>query len=316
VKRACVSVDLDGLHHYARIHGLGEEVLDAGARGLHVRVALPRLLALFERAQLKATLFVVGEDLALPGAEAVLRQAVQAGHEVASHSHRHPYALARASAAVVEDELGRAEEALAAVSGARPLGFRAPGYTLSATLLSALVRRGYLYDASVFPAVPYYLAKAAVLAAMRLVGRASASSLDNPSVLTAPRQPYTPDAERPYRRGTAGLWELPMAVTPGLRLPFFGTLVTSAPDVVVRRAYRAVAQDEFLSLELHAVDVLDASDGIPAALVRRQKDVAILREKKERRLAEVLEWLQRDFTVCPLAEAARALQTESRRRGN
>jgi len=306
VKRACVSVDLDGLHHYARIHGLPDSTLDARGRSLHLTVALPRLLSLFEAAGVRATLFVVGEDVRGPGAD-VLHRAAQAGHELASHSHTHPYGLARAAPAQLDEELGRAEEALQAVSGRRPEGFRAPGYTLSPALLAALVTRGYRYDASVFPALPYYLAKAAVLLAMRLAGRASASRLDSPTVLWAPRQPYRPDVGRPYRRGTAPLLELPMAVTPFLRMPFFGTLVTSLPRWAVRAAYRAVARDDFLSLELHAVDVLDGADGIPGALLRVQRDVARPRAEKESRLADVLGWLSRDFHTGPLDEAARSL---------
>jgi peptidoglycan/xylan/chitin deacetylase (PgdA/CDA1 family) len=306
VKAAAVSVDLDGLHLYARIHGLADSLLDARARSLHLTVALPRLLTLFERLGLKATLFVVGEDVTGPGAEA-LALAVEAGHELASHSHTHPYALARASAEAVEEELSHAEEALAALSGRRPVGFRAPGYTLSPAMLVALSRRGYLYDASVFPAAPYYLAKAAVLASMSLIGRASASSLDSPRVLLAPRAPYRPDVRQPYRPGAAPLLELPMSVTPFLRVPFFGTLLTTAPWAVVEHTYRAVAKDSFVSLELHAVDVLEGADGVPAALVRLQRDLSLAHAEKERRLTQVLGWLARDFQCIRLDEAARQL---------
>jgi peptidoglycan-N-acetylglucosamine deacetylase len=306
VKRAAVSVDLDGLHHYARIHGLQDSLLDARARALHLTLALPRLLALLDAHGLKATFFVVGEDVVGEGAQA-LALAVQGGHELASHSHTHPYGLAQASAEAVEDELSHAEEALVSVSGRRPVGFRAPGYTLSSAMLVALSRRGYVYDASVFPAAPYYLAKAAVLAGMAFTGRASASALDSPRVLLAPRTPYRPDVRQPYRPGAAPLLELPMSVTPVLRVPFFGTLLTTAPFAFVERTYRAVATDSFLSLELHAVDVLDADDGVPEALVRLQRDLRVARAEKERRLGLVLGWLARDFQVIRLEEAARAL---------
>jgi peptidoglycan-N-acetylglucosamine deacetylase len=309
MRRAAVSVDLDGLHHYARIHGLKDSLLDAKARSLHLTVALPRLLALFQRLELKATLFVVGEDVAHEGAE-VLQKAVQAGHELASHSHTHPYGLAQASAEAVEDELAHAEEALASVAGRKPVGFRAPGYTLSRAMLVALSRRHYLYDASVFPAAPYYLAKAVVLASMALVGRPSASRLDSPRVILAPRAPYRPDVQRPYKPGAAPLLELPMAVTPLLRVPFFGTLLTTAPWGVVEAAYRALRSESFLSLELHAVDVLEVEDGIPQALARLQRDVRVARAEKERRLASVLEWLARDFQLTTLEEAAQALGPE------
>ncbi len=309
MKRAAVSVDLDGLVHYARIHGLAESALPPSARTLHLDVALPRLLQLFEGLGLGATFFVVGEDVQGPQ-RLGLQAAARKGHELASHSHTHPYALSSASEAVVEAELVAAEEALHGVSGRRPLGFRAPGYSLSPAMLAALVRRGYRYDASVFPAAPYYLAKAAVLSAMALRGRSSASTLDTPSVLFAPRLPYRPDVAAPYRRGKAPLLELPMSVTPLLRVPFYGTLLTLAPWAVVQRAYRAVAKERFLSLELHAVDVLDAADGIPEVLLGAQRDLRVPRAEKERRLSRVLGWLTRDFTCTPLEEAARALETE------
>jgi peptidoglycan-N-acetylglucosamine deacetylase len=310
VKRAAISVDLDGLAHYAHIHGVEEAALDARARSLHLSVALPRFLALFARLGLPATLFVIGEDVGAPGGEA-LQASARAGLELASHSHTHPYALARASEAELESELRRAEEALTSVAGRRPVGFRAPGYTLSARLLGALVRRGYRYDASVFPAAPYYLAKATVLGLMGLLGRHSAAVLDSPAVLWAPRRPYRPSLGAPYRRGDAPLWELPMAVTPALRLPFFGTLVTLAPWPVVKGAYRGLAGEDFLSLELHAVDLLDAEDGIPPALLSLQRDLSLPVAEKERRLGEVLSWLKRDFACGTLAEAAEGLAREA-----
>jgi peptidoglycan-N-acetylglucosamine deacetylase len=309
MKRACVSVDLDGLVHYARIHGLAETALDARTRGLHLSVALPRLLSLFEEEAVPATFFVVGEDAVGEG-EAPLRAAFAKGHELSSHSHTHPYALGRADEATVATELARAEEALLGLTGKRPTGFRAPGYTLSVPMLQALLSRGYQYDASVFPAAPYYLAKAAVLLGMALSGRTSASALDSPSVLLAPRQPYRPDAQRPYAQGTSALLELPMTVTPVLRVPFFGTLLTLAPFWLVERCYQAVRKADFLSLELHALDVLDEEDGVPEALVKAQRDVRVPRAEKLRRLHLVLGWLRRDFQLCTLQEAARGLLSE------
>ena len=310
MRRAAVSVDLDGLVHYARIHGLEESALSAHERALHLEVALPRLLRLFEASGLLATFFVVGEDVedaAASGGVATLQEAAAAGHELASHSHTHPYALSAASEEAVSDELAHAEKALASVSGKRPLGFRAPGYSLSAAMVSALVRRGYRYDASVFPAAPYYLAKAAVLAGMALRGRPSASALDTPRVLLAPRLPYRPDAKAPYKKGSAPLLEVPMSVTPFLRVPFYGTLLTLAPWAVVERTYRAVANSSFVSLELHAVDVLDAADGIPEALAKVQRDLRVPRAEKERRLGQVLGWLARDFRCTTLLDAAQTL---------
>ncbi len=67
MRLAALSVDLDSLKHYCRIHGAGRVVaLDAGGRAGGDEVALPRLLELFDAAGAKATFFAIGEDLASP----------------------------------------------------------------------------------------------------------------------------------------------------------------------------------------------------------------------------------------------------------
>ena len=179
-------------------------------------------------------------------------------------------------------------------------------YTLNGALYGVLSAQGYLYDSSVFPAAPYYLAKAAVMAALRLSGRPSRAILDHPSVLLAPRGPYRPLPAQPYSRGDGSVLELPIAVAPWTRLPFIGTLVTTFPRVAVRALYRSMRSDPFFNFELHAVDLLDAGDGLPGAIVRRQRDLAIPWREKRARLAEVFAWLRDDFDVVTLHQAALA----------
>ena len=80
------------------------------------------------------------------------------------------------------------------MTGRPPQGFRAPGYTLTGALLRALDAQGYRYDASAFPAAPYWAVKATVMGALAALGRESRAILDRPKVLTAPRLPYWPAA--------------------------------------------------------------------------------------------------------------------------
>ncbi len=305
---ASISVDLDSLPHYCRIHGLPEAMLDARARGLVYGTAVPRLRALLSELGVPGTLFAIGEDVAADaGAARALGAAHAAGVEVASHSHSHDYALSRRPPEHIREDLRRADEVLQAATGTRPVGFRAPGYTLSAALYAATVERGYRYGSSAFPATPYYTAKAAVMGALALLGRPSRAVLDSPRVLLAPRAPYRPDPSRPYARGTGAVLELPMTVMPGTRLPFIGTFVTSLPLPAVRAAYLACRGEPFFNLELHAVDVLDAADGIPPALVRQQRDLRVPAAVKLERLRAVFSWLKADYAVVTLAEAASRL---------
>lgn len=302
-----VSVDLDAPRHYLRIHALDGVALDARATALVGQVAVPRLLELFERARVGATFFAIGEELAEPHTRAAVQDAAARGVEIENHSFAHDYALSRRPRAEIAADLAAAHAAIAEVTGRAPRGFRAPGYTLSQDLLAAVADQGYAWDSSAFPAAPYYAAKAGVMAALRLLGRPSGAVLDRPRVLLAPRTPYHPDREEPYRRGDAPLLELPMAVVPGVRVPFIGTLVTSAPWPLVRRAFAALAQDAFVNLELHALDVLDESDGLPPALVARQRDAAVPARTKLARLEEVLRWMAAQGPVVTVDEAARRL---------
>jgi hypothetical protein len=305
---ASISVDLDSLTHYCRIHGLPEAVLGERARGLVYSTAVPRLRELLASVGAPGTFFAIGEDLAEAGAASALREAHAAGIEVGNHSYSHDYALARRAPESIREDLVRGEEAILAATGERPVGFRAPGYTLSAGLYAATVERGYRYGSSTFPAAPYYAAKAAVLGALTVLGRPSRAVLDSPRVLLAPRTPYRPDPARPYWRGRGAVLELPMTVTPRVRFPFIGTFAATLPLPLVRAAYRACRRDAFFNLELHAVDVLDAGDGLPPELVRQQRDLRVSSAAKLERLATVFRWLQADHDVVTLRDAAARLE--------
>jgi len=303
---ASISVDLDSLPHYCRIQGLSEQLLDDDARGLVASKAIPRFLELFAQAGTSATFFVIGEDLALPGLREALLASSRAGVELANHSFAHDYGLSRLAPEAIASDLKRADAALREL-GVLPKGFRAPGYTLSPRLLRAVENLGYTYDSSTYPAVPYYLAKAGVMAALEVLRRPSRSILDSPRVLLAPTGPYRPSLSAPYRPGLARLVELPMAVAPFTRLPFIGTFATVAPWLLVEATFRTLRAQAHFNFELHAIDVLDESDGIPAQLVAQQRDLKIKASQKVRRLATLFSWLGEDRQRVTLAEAAHRL---------
>ena len=305
---ASISVDLDSLHHYCRIHALPEALLDDRARALVYEVAVPRYLALFSELGVPGTFFAIGEDLSDSGAQASLRGAHEAGVEIGNHSHSHDYALSRRPPAQIEEELALGEDAIEAAVGVRPVGFRAPGYTLSAELYGALCRRGYLYDSSAFPAVPYYTAKALVMGGLQLLGRPSKAVLDSPRVLAAPTRPYFPSLENPYARGEGEVLELPISCAPVSRVPFIGTFAVMAPRAAVRAVYSTLRREPLFNFELHAVDVLSVEDGIPGELASGQRDLRTSAAEKLARLREVFGWLHSDFDVVTLADAVRRLR--------
>lgn len=308
---ACVSVDLDSLPHYCRIHGLDDSLLDSRARQLVYTVALPRFVELFSKLSIPATLFVVGEDLENEAASAAIKAARSEKIEIGNHSFSHDYALASRAALTVASDLSRAHQAIADATGAVPVGFRAPGYALSGALYQAISALGYRYDSSVFPAAPYYAAKAVVMGALVLLRRPSGAYLDTPRVLFAPPQPYWPDSSNPYRRGAGQVLELPISTAPWTRIPFIGTFALVFPELVVEAAYRSMRQTKLFNFELHALDLLDQEDGVPLELARRQRDLEVPRAKKMSRLEKILKQLQQERELMTLARATARLATET-----
>lgn len=305
---ASISVDLDSLPHYCRIHGLPETLLDERLRRLVYEVAIPRYLDLFESLGLVGTFFAIGEDLELPSNARMLQRAHGRGVEIGNHSYSHDYALSRQPKLAIETEIARGEAVIRGAIGAKPVGFRAPGYTLSSALYGALVEHGYLYDSSAFAAVPYYAAKAWVMGVLRVLGRPSRAILDSPRVLLSPTRPYRPNPSRPYARGNGGVLELPISVAPFTRLPFIGTFAVALPAPAVRAAYLTLRGEPLLNFELHGVDVLGVEDALPPELIRQQRDLGLRAQLKVDRLKEVFRWLRDDSEVVTLAAAARRFE--------
>ena len=304
-----VSVDLDAIECYFRIHAL-PGTPPPEARFAILRRCLPRLAELFARHGVKATWFVVGRDLEEDAeGRRLLVELAGAGHELANHSYSHPYDLVRLGRQRIADEIDRGHGLLADVCGHAPVGFRAPGYEISREVIDLLCERGYRYDSSAFPSIPYYTAKAAVMGGMRVLGRTSGSILGSPSILRAPLRPYRPSDRSPYRRGDQPLIEIPMTVTPWLRLPVIGTWVVTMPSWLRRRMVAAALRTPLFNLELHGLDLADAeADGLPPALVARQHD---LRWPLARKLAALDATLSEaraaGGTFCTLSEASRRL---------
>jgi len=288
-----VSVDLDGLGCYAAIHGLDAAALPERALQAVPVAAVSRLCELFAALRLRATFFAIGGELGIPGAARALRAAADAGHEVASHSHAHDYALSRATPDEIEADLARAERAIRDAVGKAPRGFRAPGYTLSPALLDVVRARGYLYDSSLLPSPPYYAAKAAAIAFHALRGRRSRSILGGTGQLFWRRAPHW--------RG--GVRELPVATLPLLRAPVIGTVVLAVSRRFAAALARGAAAGGHFNLELHGIDVLDASDATPE-LAAHQPGLRLRAAEKLRRLGALLETVRATAEPLTLEQAA------------
>lgn len=315
--RCAISIDLDAIGCYYRIHALGAQ--PAELEHVILERALPRAAALFAARKIHVTWFVVGRDAdadaSVPDSArraanaARLADLARRGDELGNHSYSHPYDLARLAADAIDSEVGNCDRVLRSITRAAVRGFRAPGYDVSPAMLDALARRAYRYDSSIFPAPGYYAAKAAVMAALAVTGRPSGAVMIDPRSQAAPADPYRPAMTAPWRRGQAPLVELPIAVTPWVRVPAIGTSLLVAPAAVRTRVIAAMARRAFFNFELHGIDFADAEkDGIPGELVARQIDLRLPIAEKLARMEAILDELQRRWEIVTLAEAATETQ--------
>jgi hypothetical protein len=287
--RLCaLSVDLDPVALYHRIHGL--DLPDPGRAGELLDLALDRFVDFASTQDLPLTLFVVARELERPSFAQRLARAAAAGHELGNHTLDHPYQLVRLPLDEQREQVVGAVELCERVLGVRPRGFRAPGYAVSDQLLELVQASGHLYDSSVFPSPAYYAAKAAARLALGLSGRRSETILDSADALRAPTRPYR--IGQPYHRRGAGLPELPIQVTRGLRLPFIGTGLTLAGALGARALTEFVVGEPFVNLEFHAIDLLELDDGL-TALQGFQPDLRHAVTSKRRIFETVIRRLRR-----------------------
>ncbi|MGF1627955.1 MAG: polysaccharide deacetylase family protein [Kiloniellaceae bacterium] len=220
---ATLSLDLDNLWSYQRSFGI-----EAWRHyPSFLELALPRILDLLDRLDLRLTLFIVGRDAEQTANRPLLAEAVRRGHEAANHSYDHDPALHRWPRARIREEIARADRVIEEATGERPRGFRGPAYGLSARLLKALRDLAYDYDASSYPNSLGLLA--------RLYHRRQASRLGSQACVADSLYGSLRDARQPLKPycwslAQGAVIEVPVTTLPLLRLPFHGTYLNYLGD--------------------------------------------------------------------------------------
>ena len=230
--QSALSLDLDNLWSYLMVHG------DATWKDYpsYLDRVVPVALDLLAGRNLKITFFVVGIDAAMPAHREVLQSIVASGHEIGNHSHRHEPWLHRYKADDLKRELETAHEAISAVTGEEPVGFRGPGYSVSPAGIGMLADMGYLYDASTLPTFIGPLARRYYF---RSAGLTAAQRAEREFLFGQAREGLRPI--KPYRWSGPGgnLLEIPVTTSPLLRLPFHPSyfLFIAERSVALARTY-------------------------------------------------------------------------------
>ena len=114
------------------------------------REGLGRILRLLQRKNAPSTFFVTGY-YAEREAESV-GSIQEQGHEIGCHGHEH-VDFGRLTQEQIREQIRRATATLTRMCGKAPRGFRAPQFSGGDAVRDHLMEQGYLYDASVHPAL-------------------------------------------------------------------------------------------------------------------------------------------------------------------
>jgi peptidoglycan/xylan/chitin deacetylase (PgdA/CDA1 family) len=295
---ASLTIDLDGVRHYRSIHGLEPQKGDDP----FLTQGLDCFLDFCADFGIPATLFVVTEDLQNEAIAQRVRRAANEGHEIACHSHCHDYSMSRWNPSQIGDELARSIAAIEGLVGQRPIGFRAPGYNLSETLLDAIETAGFSYDSSLLPSPAYWGARGLVIALKSVGDRPSASLVGNPKAFLPQRGPFRPKRKtKGWRSKTRNLVELPMTAPMGL--PWIGTTVVGSEHLGWNLTRLALRSHKPIDLELHPIDVTP-EDSVDADLRRVRRDLQVPFIERIRRLRRTVERVAGARRFVPLAEVA------------
>ncbi len=300
---ASLSLDLDNQWSYMKTHG------DPGWQEFpsYLDLLMPRTLGFLRDHALTITFFVVGQDAALDRNREALQAIAEAGHEIGNHSFRHEPWLHLYSPEELDRELTEAEEAIEAVTGRQPRGFRGPGYSISESTLECLWARGYRYDASTLPTFIGPLARAYYFATAKL----SRQELDDRQKLFGtvrdglrPLKPYF------WELSHGQILEIPVTTMPGLRAPIhFSYLLYLArfSEATARTYFREAMRlcrwtGVQPSLLFHPLDFLGGDDVSSLAFFPAMNMPG---KKKVEFLHRVVEEMTSEFEVVTMAEHAR-----------
>ena len=265
---AIITSDIDTLASIYKGNGCTRP---GGYTYAEMQIGLENFSRFLEKYHAKATLFMVGQDFLQPQTQGAIKAIADEGHEIANHTHTHPQGFRLLSSKDKEREIVRMEQACYQLLGKRPVGFRSPGWNIGDDAIVILKKRGYLYDSSVFPTTLMPLLKFMHWRSMAARSKADRTTMGQMNYMLAPVTPYTTARSRLAKKGTDGILEYPVTVTPVTRIPFFATFLLATGLTVFRYSYRMLkAVQRPIQFQFHLSDFVDYN----ASVFRDQVPVA------------------------------------------
>lgn len=234
-----ITIDVDTLNSLFKTNRFGN---------LDFKIGLKNFSVLLRKYRIKATLFVVGKDLENKENRKIIKKFAKQGHEIANHTYNHIQGFNYLSKKQKKEEIKAAEDLIFDSIGKKPVGFRAPGWNIDEDTLNILEKRGYVYDSSIFPSYFNLVFK--------LLNYISNLKEDYKNRTTMGKLSYMFYPIKPHKIGKR-LVEIPITVTPFLKIPFFGTFTHTAGLNIFKISFNFIKYFKLpINYEFHLVEFI------------------------------------------------------------
>jgi peptidoglycan/xylan/chitin deacetylase (PgdA/CDA1 family) len=195
------------------LHSIPKNISDPSIVDEIFSIGLPRLLDLYTKHEVRSTFYFTGDFAELkPEAVELVKEH---GHEIGCHGYTHDIHKAFDLLTLEEqiNHLTRAKKIIETISG--PIrAFKAPALRINEYTIKALEITGFSIDSSVAP--------------QRFDGPMSFGSKKKLNWLIAPRFPYNPASDSPFKKGNSPILEIPISAA---LFPYIGTLMRVNPTL-------------------------------------------------------------------------------------
>lgn len=264
-RKLIVSIDIDSPIKLMNFYKINNIVFDQNKLELFYKTSWERALEFFYEYNIKATFFVVGDELENSEViKNIVLQAHKSGHEIENHTYSHPFGLASLGNEKIKEEILLCNQIIEKVTGIAPIGFRSPGYSVNSNVINIAADLGLKYDSSGFWSIMNPMLKVF----HKVLFKGGLNNADFGFVSNKLKQyPYAPSpddwliSDLKVRQ----FFELPFPRTNTFGLPFYNNFNLWAPSKYSNYVSKKINKP-YMNYLFHIIEFMDLSDGIPKEL--------------------------------------------------
>ncbi len=257
-----------------------------------------RLMDFMSEFDIKATFFIVGNELEKKEAVDYFLQLKDLKHELANHTYAH-IEMYRLTPKEQRKQVVDCHEVILKKLNYTAKGFRAGGMQITPSVIKNLIEFGYGYDSSIFPSFWNFF-----LWAMAFMKKPCLRNLPRWRYFISGFQPKCPFLDCI----DDGFVHIPVSVVPFFQIPFYATVHLLYPEFFKYTMGLVSKYREYLIYQCHMLDFVDsAKDKIPFP-ISRYPTYCIPLERRLKTYRQIFKTILEEYEPVTLHELSRQVR--------